>query len=51
MLNQVNEHLKMKHGIVTGEDNATRYYYESEEETDLREVLRKKSFSFVCFSF
>lgn len=26
MLIQVNEHLKMKHRIVTGEDNATRYY-------------------------
>lgn len=29
MLIQVNEHLKMKHRIVTGEDNATRYYWES----------------------
>lgn len=49
MLIQVNEHLKMKHSIVTGKDNATRYYCESEEEADLRDVLKKKSFLLVCF--
>ena len=51
MLIQVNEHLKMKHRVVTGEDNATRYYCESEEEADLRDALKKKSFLLVCFSF